>query len=175
MPQGPLVLFGAGRMGSALAEGWLKGPLDRPLFIIDPHPAAGLKAHADAGRLTLNPPAESAGVLAVCVKPQVFPSVAQDLTHWIGPETAVLSIMAGIRLDQLASRLGTARIIRAMPNTPGAIGQGVTLISPGPGATTADTTLATALLAPLGLVEGPMDEDQLSIATAVSGCGPAYL
>ncbi|MEL6210790.1 MAG: pyrroline-5-carboxylate reductase dimerization domain-containing protein, partial [Pseudomonadota bacterium] len=73
------------------------------------------------------------------------------------------------------ARLGTARINRAMPNTPGAIGQGVTLVSPGPGATTTHTALATDLLAPLGLVEGPMDENQLSVATAVSGCGPAYL
>jgi len=176
MTDRPLVLFGAGRMGSALAEGWLAaGSIDRPLVVIEPSPGPRLAELSAAGRLTLNPEPVPAGALAICVKPQVFSDVAAALRPWIGPDTLVLSIMAGIRLDQIADRLGTCRVIRAMPNTPGAIGRGVTLVSPGPAATGADIDLARALLTPLGLVEGPMDEGQLAIATAISGCGPAYL
>ncbi len=175
MTDRPLVLIGAGRMGSALVEGWLTDGAAARLVVVEPNPAERLQALAEDGRIVLNPAPEPAGLLALCVKPQVFPDVAGTLRAWIGPDTTVLSIMAGIRLGQIASRLGTARVVRAMPNTPGAIGHGVTLLAAGPDADAAMLDLVRARLAPLGRVEGPMSEADLSMATAISGCGPAYL
>ena len=170
-----ITLFGAGRMGSAMASGWLGADDPPSLSVIDPQPGALVRGWADAGRAALNPAPSPADGLVVAVKPQVFASVSGEIRAWIGPDTLVLSIMAGVRLDGLARALDTNRLVRAMPNTPGAIGRGVALLSPGPGARPEDIALARALLAPLGHVEGPLEEAGLVRATAVSGCGPAYV
>jgi pyrroline-5-carboxylate reductase len=83
--------------------------------------------------------------------------------------------MAGILLKQLAGSFASSRVVRAMPNTPGAIGQGVTVIAAPPGADPANIDAATGLLLPLGAVEGPIDAKLIPAAAGVSGCGPAYL
>ncbi|MEM7640389.1 MAG: pyrroline-5-carboxylate reductase dimerization domain-containing protein, partial [Pseudomonadota bacterium] len=84
------------------------------------------------------------------------------------------SVMAGVSLATLEAKLGTSRVARAMPNTPGLVGKGVTILCTRPD--TGADTIATLqdLLTPLGGVEGPIDETQLPAATAISGCGPAY-
>lgn len=171
----PLVLIGAGNMGGALAAGWLAASKSRKPVIVDPEPRPQVEAWAEAGRIRLNPPPKPAGTLVIAVKPQVFPQLAETVRAWIGADTLVISIMAGIRIDTLAKALGTRRVIRVMPNTPAAIARGVSLLAAGSGASPADIEAARTLLAPTGHVEGPMSEEKLSAATGLSGSGPAYV
>ncbi|MEM1105765.1 MAG: pyrroline-5-carboxylate reductase [Pseudomonadota bacterium] len=172
---GPLVLFGAGNMGGAMAAGWLAGAPKDPPWIVDPKPSAQVAAWASAGRIVLNPAPQPAGILVIAVKPQMFDDVLPALRAWTGAQTLALSIMAGVSLARLTESLGTPRCLRVMPNTPGAIGKGVALMSPSPACTERDVATARALLSPLGHVEGPMDEATLQAATGLSGCGPAYV
>lgn len=167
-------LIGAGRMGSALAGGWLKAGQAGAIDIVDPHVSAAVQAWADAGEVRLNPPVAAADILVVAVKPQVFGELAASIAARVGPQTLVLSVMAGVSLATLAAKLGTDQVARAMPNTPGLVGKGVTILCPQPGTSEATLTLLKDLLTPLGAVEGPISEDLLPAATAVSGCGPAY-
>lgn len=169
-----LTLVGAGRMGSALLHGWLKGPA-REISVIEPSPHPELKALADQGRIHLNPePAESA-IIVLAVKPQQFAAVSEGARAFIGPKSLAISIMAGVRLAQLSGRMGTDRVIRSMPNTPGAIGRGVTVFTAPNGAKPSDLSAARELLAPLGEVHGPVDEGLMPAVTALSGSGPAYI
>ncbi len=169
-----VTLFGAGRMGSALVAGWLETAPERPIHIIDPHPNAQVQAWARAGRITLNTPPRAAHMLVLAVKPQIFPETLPVVRDYMGPDTKVLSVMAGVSLATLEDRLACTRVARAMPNTPGMIGKGVTILSVKPDTPPAQITQLTELLRPLGTVEGPIDEALLPAATAVSGCGPAY-
>jgi len=170
-----ITLIGAGRMGAALAGGWLKAGLTGQIDIIAPRPSALVQGWVDAGQVRLNPPVEAAGVLVIAVKPQVFGKLADEIAARVGPDTLVLSVMAGVSLATLAVRLGTQNVARAMPNTPGLVGLGVTLLCLPEGANPQVETQIRALLEPLGMVEGPIGEDTLAAATAVSGCGPAYV
>ena len=170
-----IVLIGAGRMGSAMARGWLAADTPPALTIVAARPSPEVTAWATAGKVNLNPSVFAADILVVAVKPQVFGTVSADIAQWAGPKTLVLSVMAGISSRQLQADLGSRRIVRAMPNTPGAIGRGVTLLSPAADVTLADVKTARGLLAPLGAVEGPMSEEMMVAAMTVSGCGPAYL
>ncbi|MEO1101000.1 MAG: pyrroline-5-carboxylate reductase [Pseudomonadota bacterium] len=169
-----ITLIGAGRMGSAMARGWVAGG-DVALSIVDPAPGGAVRDWAGEVGAALNPDPAPADVIVIAVKPQVFPAAIPNITPWIGETTLILSVMAGVTLARLEATLGTNRIIRAMPNTPGAIGQGVSVVAPGSGAHEEDYQTAVDLLSPLGLVEGPLDEAGLVKATAVSGCGPAYV
>lgn len=174
MAEQRITLIGAGRMGSALAGGWLAAGFSGQVDIIDPSPADVVRDWIEAGKVRHNPPAEPAHVLVVAVKPQVFGALAEEIAARVGPETLVLSIMAGVSLATLEAKLGTRHVIRAMPNTPGLVGKGVTILCTKPGTSDAQVTAITALLEPLGEVEGPISEAQLPAATAISGCGPAY-
>lgn len=174
MSNSKITLIGAGRMGSALAGGWLKAGRSGHIDIVDPAPSDLVQDWAASGKVRLNPEPAPAGVLVVAVKPQMFGALAREIAGRIGPDTQVLSIMAGVSLLTLETKLSAARVARAMPNTPGLVGKGVTILCTKPG--TSDETVFSleALLAPLGQVEGPIDEALLPAATAVSGCGPAY-
>lgn len=173
-PETGLTLIGGGRMGSALAGGWITSGYAGGITIHDPAPSDQLKAWEADGHIALNPAPKPAGTLVVAVKPQVFGTILDEIKPFIGPETRVLSIMAGITLDGLRTRLATERVARAMPNTPGLIGKGMTLLCLPDGAPEDEAKALKDLLTPLGSVEGPMPEDQISAATALSGCGPAY-
>ena len=170
-----LVIFGAGRMGSALVRGWLSQSAEMHIGIIDPAPSDEVRAWADAGKITLATQPAPADILVTAVKPQMFTDVAPEMVPFVGPDTLVLSIMAGVRLTRLSSALGSGKVIRAMPNTPGAIGRGVSVICAPNDLPTADLAMAKELLSPLGLVEGPVDEGLFSTVSALSGSGPAYL
>lgn len=175
MADGPLVLFGAGNMGSAILDGLLDVGTGTSPIVLDPQPSEKIQAYAADGRIGLNEPTEPAGTLLVAIKPQMFAALRADLKAWTGPGTLVVSIMAGISLKSLSDAFETDRVIRVMPNTPGAIGKGVSLVSPANGVSDAEIDAAKAMLAPLGHVEGPMDEVTLQAATGLSGCGPAYV
>lgn len=173
-----VALIGAGRMGSAMARGWL-GDLGAAgiarLSVVEPHPGEDVVAAADGGLIALNDPAEIADIVVLAVKPQGFGEAVDVLKAWVGPQTLVVSIMAGVTIARVAAALGSAKVARAMPNTPGAIGMGATgyALSDACGD---DEAIATArLLEPLGLVVGPLKEVQMDAVTAVSGSGPAYV
>lgn len=169
-----ITLIGAGRMGSALVGGWLKAGRAGQIDIVDPKPADQVLSWAAEGKVTHNPAVAPADILVVAVKPQVFGALAEEIAQRVGPQTLVLSIMAGVSLATLEAKLGSSLVTRAMPNTPGLVGKGVTILCTKTGAADAHTAELEALLAPLGAVEGPIGEADLPAATAVSGCGPAY-
>ena len=166
-----IVLIGAGRMGGALASGWLSGRAKPNLSIIAPRPTPQVREWAEAGQITLNPEPAPADIVVLGIKPQQFARAAEGVKEFIGEKTLVVSVMGGVKLSQL----GTPHVIRAMPNTPGSIGKGVTLLSVASSLDAADIEAARKLLTPLGLVEGPMDEKTMVAATGISGCGPAYV
>lgn len=170
-----LALIGAGRMGTALARGWLKAKAKRQIVIVEPKPSEEVQGWASEGRILLNPPAQAATTMVLAVKPQQFAAISGAARDYLGPKSLVVSIMAGVRIAQLSRRLDTSRIVRSMPNTPGSIGKGITVFAAAPGLAAADLKAAEALLAPLGEVHGPVDESLMSAVTALSGSGPAYL
>ncbi len=169
-----LVLVGCGKMGSAMLEGWLaNGVQPANVWILEPHPSDRLKALADEG-LHLNAGLPTAPALCMlAVKPQYMLEALPQLKGM--GETVYLSIAAGITLDTLAGALGDGPIIRAMPNTPAAIGRGITALV-GNGATTPeDMQLAEGLLRAIGETVRLDDEGQMDAVTALSGSGPAYV
>ena len=169
-----LTLVGAGRMGSALLHGWLKGAA-RDIAVVEPTPRPEIQALADAGRIRLNPAPAESSIIVLAVKPQQFAAVSGQAKAFVGAGSLAISIMAGVRISQLSQRLGTDRVIRSMPNTPGAIGQGVTVFTAPEAARREDLAAARELLAPLGDVHGPVAEEMMSAVTALSGSGPAYV
>lgn len=172
------VLVGAGRMGSVMAHGWLSdlgsAGLAR-LSVVEPTPDEDVVDAANEKLITLNPTPEQADIVVLAVKPQGFGAAADGLKAWIGPETLVVSIMAGVTIARIGQALGVTKIARAMPNTPGAIGMGVTAFSLSEACCDAESVATGKLLEPLGLVIGPLGEDKMDAVTAVSGSGPAYV
>jgi pyrroline-5-carboxylate reductase len=175
---GLLVLVGAGKMGGALLEGWLRLGLDpKNVAVLEPQPAPELSTLVQRG-LTLNPdPKSLAGVAAmvIAVKPQAAAQAVPALASLISPSTVVVSIMAGRTLRFLATALNRpCALVRAMPNTPAAIGRGIT-VAVAQNATATQRALADRLLSAAGAVEWVDDEALMDAVTAVSGSGPAYV
>ncbi len=175
---GRLVLLGAGKMGSAMLAGWLARGLDlHKLTIIEPDPASSVKALKRRGVL-LNPTSASAPASAVviAVKPQTASEAIASLAPFVDQSTLAVSIMAGRPLGFLERALpqGTA-IVRSMPNTPAAIGRGITVACPNATVMPRQRKLASDLLAAIGKVEWVSDEGLMDAVTAVSGSGPAYV
>ncbi len=165
-------------MGIAMAKGWLSNleaaGLSR-VNIVDPTPNEDLSQLCLTEAAELNPENSSAAdVVILAIKPQVFSKVTADVVKWVGSETLVISVMAGITLERLANETGARKVVRTMPNTPGAVGAGVTAYSVSEHCDEADNAKVHALLASLGTVEGPLDESLMDAVTVVSGCGPAY-
>jgi len=173
-----IVLVGAGKMGGALLEGWIGLGVDPAgMTVIEPQPSPQIAALAARG-LRLNPGAPSvrADAVVIAVKPQTAPEALAGIGGLVAPGAVVISIMAGRTLGFLAGALpaGTA-IVRAMPNTPAAIGRGITVAVPNAQVTPAQRDLAHRLLAATGAVEWIVDEGLMDAVTAVSGSGPAYV
>jgi len=173
---GTLVLVGAGKMGGAMLQGWLALGLDpRRVAIQEPQPAPEIAALAARG-VRLNPGTiDDASVLVLAVKPQIAAEVVPPLKRLVRRETVAVSIMAGKTLAFLQSALGDCAIVRSIPNTPAAIGRGITVAVPNSRVTAAQRGLSHALLGSIGAVEWVDNEDLIDPATAVSGSGPAYV
>jgi pyrroline-5-carboxylate reductase len=175
---GLLALVGAGKMGGAMLEGWLALGLDpHNVVVVEPQPSQEIAALSQKG-IALNPPAgaiSNIGTVVLAVKPQVAADVMPSVAAMTGTGTLVLSIMAGKTLDFLQSALPNAAIVRAMPNTPAAIGRGITVAVPNAKVTVAEKERATRLLSASGAVEWIADESLMDAVTAVSGSGPAYV
>jgi pyrroline-5-carboxylate reductase len=167
-------------MGSALLKGWLAAKQFSAIYVVEPAPSAALKSLARQRTITLSPdlpkrvPPLAAIVLAL--KPQVL-KTEDELLQALGASGAlVLSIAAGIGTRLLRDKLGSASpLVRAMPNTPGAIGRGITVLCPGGKLTAADKPLAEQLMAALGETLWISNEALMDAVTAVSGSGPAYV
>ena len=169
-----LVLLGCGKMGSAMLAGWLKGglPADR-VWVLDPHPSDWLLArgvHLNAGL------PEAPAIVLIAVKPQMMAEAPPALKALGGGATLFVSVAAGTTIASYETALGAGTpIIRAMPNTPAAIGKGITAICGNPQAREAHLDLAEALLKAVGQVVRLEGEHQMDAVTAVSGSGPAYV
>ncbi len=112
--------------------------------------------------------------VVLAVKPQVFPAIAQSLRPLAARDALFVSIMAGITLAGLGDALGSGRVVRTMPNTPAAIGRGITAAVAGHAVCDGDRAIVDALLAPTGPVVWIDNEAQIDAVTALSGSGPAY-
>ena len=175
---GQLVLVGAGKMGGALLEGWLRFGLDPGhVAAIEPQPSPQISTLTNHG-LQLNPDTRvlsDVAAIVVAVKPQVAAETLPPLGPMIGASTVVVSIMAGRTLQFIAGALNKpCAVVRAMPNTPAAIGRGITVAVPRD-ANAAQRDLAHRLLSATGTVEWTEDEALMDAVTAVSGSGPAYV
>lgn len=164
-------LVGCGNMGGAMLAGWLKsGVPAASIHVIDPH-----AAHVPDG-VALSaapPPGVTPDILLLAVKPQMLAEVAPRLA--VGPQTMLLSILAGVEIAALASHLpGAAQYVRVMPNMPAAIGEGVSAIF-GPTLDDAARARVAALVEPLGRIEWIAEESLFHAVTGVSGSGPAYV
>ena len=176
--KGTLVLVGAGKMGAAMLEGWLARGIDPArVVVLEPQPSTHVARYAAQGlRLNPAPAGLHADVMVVAVKPQSAPEVMPQLASLAGPSSLVLSIMAGRTLAFLQGALpARTAIVRSMPNTPAAIGRGITVAVPNAAVTAAQRQIATDLLAAIGAVEWVADEALMDAVTAVSGSGPAYV
>jgi pyrroline-5-carboxylate reductase len=175
--KGPIVLAGAGKMGGAMLAGWLAGGLDaRRVGVIEPHPSDEIKALAAKG-IRLNPSPKDAGevaTLVVALKPQMFREAGAVLKSFAGPSTLVVSIMAGATIASISEVCGGS-VVRAMPNTPAAIGRGITVAVAANNVSAGQRATADALLRATGSVEWIDDESLMDAVTAVSGSGPAYI
>jgi pyrroline-5-carboxylate reductase len=174
---GTVGLAGAGKMGGALLTGWLaRGLNPKRLAVIEPHPSDDIRALAATG-VRLNLAAKDAGTVAalvLAVKPQTFGNAGPALRPLIGPSTLVVSIMAGTTIAVLDAVCG-GNIVRAMPNTPAAIGRGITVAVAAKGVNEEQRATADALLRATGAVEWIDNEALMDAVTAVSGSGPAYV
>jgi pyrroline-5-carboxylate reductase len=166
-------------MGGALLAGWLKTGV-KSIAVIEPKPSADLRKLAKAKKIALfsasSQVSKTPSVCVVAIKPQVLKGEAGTLAGFAQNGALMLSIAAGTSIGSLSRAWGKkARIIRAMPNTPGAIGHGITGLYAAKGATAADKKRAAALLSALGETIWVSKENLIDSVTAVSGSGPAYL
>lgn len=169
-----LVLLGCGKMGSAMLEGWLKRGLPASaVWVMDPHPSDWLQAQGV--NLNAELPADPAIVL-VAVKPQMMAEALPVLQPLGNGTTLFLSVAAGVTIASYEATLGAETpIIRAMPNTPAAVGQGITAIVGNAPASETQMAQAEELLSAVGEVVRLEAEAQMDAVTGVSGSGPAYV
>ena len=175
----PILLVGAGRMGGALLKGWIARGIG-PVVVVEPATSPELRKVARAHRIDVHATADSVRTrpraCVVALKPQVLRTEAAQLTSFAQCGTLMISIAAGTTIKNLSRTWGrTARIVRAMPNTPGAIGKGISALFAGTKASAADRKLSMKLLAPLGKTLWVKREALIDSVTAVSGSGPAYV
>ncbi len=172
----PILLVGCGRMGGALLAGWRERGL-APSVVVDPAPEAARLAGPDL-QVVAEPAAIPRGfapaAVVLAIKPQAAAATLPAYAGFAG-SAVVLSIMAGRTIGGIRALLGPSAVVRAMPNTPAAIRQGVTVACPGPGVDPAQRALCAALLEAIGAVAWVEDEGLLDPVTAVSGSGPAYV
>jgi pyrroline-5-carboxylate reductase len=164
-------------MGGAMLTGWLAGGLDaKRVVVIEPQLSPEITALAARG-IRLNPAAKDTGevdTLVVAVKPQSFREAGATFRPFIGASTLVVSIMAGTPIATLEAVCGGS-VVRAMPNTPAAIGRGITVAVAAKSVSAAQRAIADALLRATGSVEWVDKESLMDAVTAVSGSGPAYV
>ena len=179
--QGPLLLAGVGKMGGAVLSGLLaRGLKSERILVQDPAPSAEMAALLAKHGIRCAPAIDALGeppsIILLAVKPQMMDEALAPLAKHAGPDTLVLSIAAGRSLQSIEAQLPErTSVIRAMPNTPAAIGRGITVAAPNLHVSPAQRKLADELLSSLGKVLWVEDESLLDPVAAVSGSGPAYV
>ncbi|MEM7438569.1 MAG: pyrroline-5-carboxylate reductase [Pseudomonadota bacterium] len=169
-----LLLLGCGKMGSALLQGWLREGVDpSAVYVIEPSPSDWLKSTG----VTIGgdiPTAPAVAILAV--KPQMMGAALPQITNLGSGGTLMVSIAAGTPISAFEATFGVdTPIVRAMPNTPAAVGKGITATMGNAAATADHMALTDRLLGAVGQVVRLETEDQMDAVTAVSGSGPAYV
>ena len=169
-----LVLLGCGKMGSAMLAGWLAQRLPASsVWVRDPFPSDWLRAQGV--HINTDLPATPAIVL-VAVKPQMMAEALPILAPMGGGETLFVTVAAGTPISFYEKVLGDQTpVIRAMPNTPAAIGRGITAMIGNAHADDAQMDLADVLLGAIGQTVRLQSEAQIDAVTGVSGSGPAYV
>ncbi len=169
-----LVLVGCGKMGSALLSGWLaRGLRAGAVHVVDPAPSDWLRGSGVAldGELPKAPV-----IVLIAVKPQMMQDALPRVATFGGGNTLVLSVAAGTPMSAYESAFGVGTpVIRAMPNTPAAIGRGITALVGNAAADAKAMALAEELLSAVGQTVRLDDEAQMDAVTALSGSGPAYV
>lgn len=175
---GGIILAGGGKMGSALLTGWLKsGVKAAEVHVVEPDgeaagrlAALGVNVATEASELP-----QAAETVIFAVKPQIMNEVVPHYKRLAGAETVFLSIAAGCKIALFESHLGAVPVVRAMPNTPAAIGLGMTVACANKYVSAAQKARCQSLLEAVGEVAWVSDEAHMDAVTAVSGSGPAYV
>ena len=175
-----VLLVGCGKMGGALLAGWLKGGAVSRALVVDPGPGPDVFAGDDrveAFRSGRELPAGFAPeVVVIAVKPQMMADAAPQYRDIVGRGAVVLSIAAGKTIAHFEGLYGPGTpVVRAMPNTPAAIGRGISVAVPNGRVSTGQRALCHRLLEAGGDVEWVEDESLIDVVTATSGGGPAYV
>jgi len=177
---GTLVLVGAGKMGGAMLEGWLKGGADASRIVaLDPSPPPEVRAVIEGAGVRLNPDVSTirdAEVVIIAVKPQLMEDVLPGVVSLNASKPLILSVAAGKTIASFERHFGAdAAVIRTIPNTPAAVGRGITAMAANPNVSPAQMALARTLLEAVGEVVTVENEAMIDAVTAVSGSGPAYV
>ncbi len=175
-----IAFIGCGMMGEAMVKGLLHNELVEPSQIVASHPREArrrelVERYAIGTAGTNAEAAGNASLVALTVKPQVLGEVLAELDGHVASDALVLSIVAGAPLDRITAALGTATAVRVMPNTPAQIGHGMSVWTATGQTDGAAREKARTVLSALGEEEYVSHEDELDMATALSGTGPAYV
>lgn len=172
-----ILLVGCGKMGGAMLGGWMdQGADPATIVVVDPNVEAVPPGVHVAASFADLPKGLTAEVVVLAVKPQVMADVMPPYAALSGPGTVFLSIAAGKTIAFFRRTLGEgAIVVRAMPNTPSAVGRGMTVLCAGPGTGEAQRATCASLLEGVGAVSWVEDEALMDAVTAVSGSGPAYV
>ena len=178
---GPLLLVGCGKMGGALLSGWLARGLDAAQAVVIEPVAAAAEAAAQHGVTCLDDLAPRSAdfapaVVVFAIKPQMMDEALPAYRDLVRPETVFLSIAAGKTIGFFERHLGReAAVVRAMPNTPAAVGRGITVLCANPQVSGGQREICGALMSAVGETAWVEEESLLDPVTAVSGSGPAYV
>ena len=169
-----LILIGCGKMGSAMLAGWLDSGIPASsIWISDPQPSAWLVT--TGVNLNKSLP-DNPAVCLIAVKPQIIFEAVSNFKHYKESDTLFISIAAGITLKQLEQAISSdSTIVRAMPNTPSAIGKGITALIGNSAVKNEHMIISKILLEKISEVVELEHEDQMDIVTGLSGSGPAYV
>jgi pyrroline-5-carboxylate reductase len=173
---GKILLVGCGKMGSALLNGWLgQGAAADLVTVVEPMAPQlpdGVTVHKDASALRSD---YRPAVVVFAVKPQSMDDVLPAYSQYAGPETVFLSIAAGKPIGYFAATLTGGAIVRAMPNTPAAVGRGITVLCANNRVSADQKSVCTRLMESVGEVAWIEDEALMDAVTGLSGSGPAYV
>jgi pyrroline-5-carboxylate reductase len=177
---GKIAFIGSGAMAEAMIKGLLERGLTTPGNIAGSEPFASRRAYMEKtygiGTTGDNREAAAAApILILSVKPQVLPEVLQDLHGRLDPETLVISIVAGARIQTLADGLAHRRIVRSIPNTPAQVGKGMTVWTATPEVSEENRSQAQLILSALGDALHVRNEEYIDMATGLSGSGPGFV
>jgi pyrroline-5-carboxylate reductase len=176
----PVAFIGSGTMAEAMIQVLINKGLISPARVSASGPreerARELnQRYGVVGTTDNREAAEAVDIVVLSVKPQVLPTVLEELRGLIYPEALVLSIVAGMRIETIASGLQHSAVVRAMPNTPAQIGEGMTVWTASRGVNERQNGQARAILQAMGEETYVEEEGMLDMATAVSGTGPTYV